>query len=303
VERIDTNRLNRLVTLFRAGGDWCSLLDSLESHDRRYRQLKDYCWRCLIDDYMDDSLTVEQIQASLNTYRWLNRFPADKRVIVNIPAATLRVVDRQGQTLVSSRVIVGKPSTPTPYMTASVTDVVMYPYWNVPRSIAVKELLPKIKKNPVAMLDAMKLQVIDKNGRVVDVSTIDWTVSVRAFPYRLRQSTGCDNALGVIKFNINSPYDIYLHDTNQRELFKQGNRWLSHGCIRVEKPVELANALLGYARFSPTYMTSCAKEATPQTIRLPKAVPVLVIYNILDIDDDGAVRVYKDVYRQMLAQH
>ncbi|WP_460975247.1 L,D-transpeptidase family protein [Spirosoma knui] len=302
-ERIDTSRLNRLVGLFVAGGDWCSLLDSLESHDRRYRQLKDYCWRCLVDDYMEDSLTIEQIQASLNTYRWLNRFPAEKRVIVNVPAASLRLVDRQGKTLVSSRVIVGKPGTPTPYFTASLTDVVMYPYWNVPRSIMVKELLPKIKKNPLATLDAMKLQVIDRRGRVVDPVGIDWSVSTGAFPYRLRQSTGCDNALGILKFTINNPYDIYLHDTNHRELFTQSNRWLSHGCIRVEKPVELANALLGYARLSPAYLTSCAKAMTPQTIRLPKAVPVLVIYNLLDIDDEGAVRVYKDVYRQVLAQH
>ncbi|RYF78466.1 MAG: hypothetical protein EOO39_01370 [Cytophagaceae bacterium] len=295
-ERIDTARINRLTNRFMNGADWCPLLDSLESHDRRYRQLKEYCMQCLTDDYMADSLTIGQVKETLNTYRWLNRFPVDKCVIVNLPAATLRLVDRQGTTLLSSRVIVGKPDTPTPSFTASIASMVLYPYWNVPRSIMTKELLPKIRKNPVATLDAMKMQVIDANGQVVDPGQIDWTASIKSFPYRLRQSTGCDNALGLLKFNVNDPYDIYLHDTNARQLFAKENRSLSHGCVRVEKPTELANLLLGQPRFSPSYLTSCPKNASPKTLTLRHAVPVIVLYNILDIDDEGAIRVYKDIY-------
>ncbi|WP_019986622.1 L,D-transpeptidase family protein [Rudanella lutea] len=295
--QMDSLRLGQLVDRVIAGGNWPPLLDSLESHDPHYRQLKDYCWRCLLDDYVGDSLTIEQIKASLNTYRWLNRFPADKRVIVNLPSATLRVVDRQGETKLNSRVIVGKRNTPTPVFTARITDLVTYPYWNVPRSITEKELIPKIKRNP-AILDDMNMQVIDSQGQVVDPTSINWTaLTPKTFPYRLRQSTGCDNALGLMKFNLGSPYDIYLHDTNARHLFKNENRWLSHGCVRVEKPVELANELLGSNRFTPAYLNSCLKAKTPQTIRLPRPVPVFIIYNILDIDEAGAVRVYRDVYR------
>ncbi|MEZ0487327.1 L,D-transpeptidase family protein [Fibrella aquatica] len=295
-EQIDSIRINRLTQQFMTGADWCPLLDSLESHDRRYRQLKDYCMQCLADDYMADSLTVEQVQETLNTYRWLNRFPAQKSVIINLPAATLRLVDRQGTTLLSSRVIVGSPRTPTPSFTSSITNLVLYPYWNVPKSIATKELLPKIRKNPVAVLDAMKLQVIDKKGLVVDPATANWALPVNAFPYRLRQSTGCDNALGLMKFTLTNPYDIYLHDTNARHLFKQENRALSHGCIRVEKPTELANLLLDKVRFSPSYLTSCPINATPKTVSLPHSVPVILLYNVLDIDEEGAIRVYRDVY-------
>ncbi|ADB39553.1 L,D-transpeptidase family protein [Spirosoma linguale] len=300
-ESMDTLRLNRLTRQFIAGSDWCPLLDSLESPDRSYRQLKEYCMRCLIDDYMSDSLTIEQVQETLNTYRWLNRFRNSKRIVVNIPSATLRVIDRQGKTLLNSRVVVGKADTPTPLFTAFIPSLVMYPYWNVPRSIMVKEMLPRIQKNPALVLSFLNLDVIDAKGQVVDPKTVNWSVSASAvyngsFPYRLRQATGCANALGVLKFNVNSPYDVYLHDTNARHAFASENRQLSHGCIRVEKPAELANLLLGYTRFSDDYLTSCPKNASPKTVQLPVSVPVITTYNVLDIDAAGAIQVYPDVY-------
>ncbi|GAB4049807.1 L,D-transpeptidase family protein [Spirosoma litoris] len=297
VERLDTGRVNQLTKQFLAGEDWCPLLDSLESHARKYRELKAYCIRCLTDDYMADSLTIEQVKSTLNFYRWLNRFPADKRVIVNIPSATLRVIDHQGETLLSSKVIVGKPSTPTPSFSAQITNIISYPYWNVPRSIATKELLPQIKKNPSVVLADMNLQVIDDQGRLVDPNLIPWsTLTPSNFPYRFRQSTGCDNALGVLKFTLTSPFDIYLHDTNQRSLFASEKRTLSHGCIRVEKPVELANLLLGTSRFDKSFLTSCQKQVNPKTLWLPHPIPVIVVYNLLDIDESGAIVVNKDVY-------
>lgn len=123
----------------------------------------------------------------------------------------------------------------TPIFRAYLTRVITYPYWNVPRSIAVNEFLPKIKRNPEDFLDAMKMQVLDAKGRIVSHKEVDWkSMSARNFPYRLRQSTGCDNALGVIKFDLESPYDVYLHDTNHRELFEKKEQifesWL-HTCI------------------------------------------------------------------------
>ena len=295
-ERIDTVRINRLTRQFMAGADWCPLLDSLESPDRRYRQLTAYCMRCLVDDYMGDSLTIEQVRETLNTYRWLNRFAFDKRIIINIPSATLRVIDRRGNTLLTSRVVVGKPDTPSPLFTAFVPSLVTYPYWNVPRSITVTELLPKIRKNPVPALDALNMQVLDASGRVVDPKTVNWSAPARSFPYRLRQSTGCDNALGVLKFNVSSPYDVYLHDTNVRNAFNRENRYLSHGCIRVQKPTELANLLLGYPRFGSDFLTRCLNEAPSKTVPLNRAVPVIVTYDVLDMDDEGGVQVYRDVY-------
>lgn len=292
--RLDTARISRLARQFLAGAKWDTLLDSLESHDRQYRQLTAYCMRCLVDDYVGDSLTIEQVQETLNTYRWLNRFPANKRILINIPSATLRVVDSQGTTLLTSAIILGKASTPTPSFTAFVPSLVVYPYWNVPRSIMVRELLPKIRRNPATVLAAMNLQVVNATGQEVDPAQVNWTA--KAFPYRLRQSTGCDNALGLLKFNVTSPYDIYLHDTNARQLFTRESRFLSHGCIRVQKPTELANLLLGRNHFTPDYLAKCPVNATPKTMALPQPIPVLITYNVLDIDEAGAIRVYRDVY-------
>ncbi|MBC7570211.1 MAG: L,D-transpeptidase family protein [Spirosoma sp.] len=293
-ETIDSVRLTRLTRQFLAGADWCPLLDSLESPDPAYRGLREYCTRCLMDDYMGDSLTIEQIFATLNTYRWLNRFAGPQRIVINIPSATLRLIDARGMTRLHSRVVVGAPTTPTPGMTALIPGLVLYPYWNVPRSITVRELLPKIRRNPVAVLNSLNMQVIDRSGRVVNPDRVNW--SDRSFPYRLRQSTGCDNALGLLKFEVNSPFAIYLHDTNARQVFGRDSRFLSHGCIRVEKPAALANLLLGYVRFKPDYLTTCPVNAQPRTLPLPHPVPVLITYNIIDVDEQGGIQVYKDVY-------
>lgn len=245
---------------------------------------------------MEFELTIEQVYETMNTYRWINRYASGKYIVVNVPSATLRVVNDQGVTLLNSRVVVGKSATKTPSFAALVPGIILYPYWNVPRSITVKELLPKIRRNPASVLNAMNLQIIDGKGRAVDPASIDWTT--KTFPYRLRQSTGCDNALGLLKFEVTSPYAIYLHDTNNRSVFAREERFLSHGCIRVEKPVELANILLGYNRFENSYMDSCPVDAKPQSLLLPRAVPVLVVYNVLDLDEAGVLRVYKDVYGQ-----
>ncbi len=295
-ERIDSTRIDRLSRLFRNGGDWRPLLDSLESKDANYRWLKEYCKPCLVQEYSASELTLDQVYETLNTYRWVNRFSSAKHIVVNIPSARLRVLDSLGATLLDSRVVVGKSSTKTPAFAALVPGLVLYPYWNVPRSITVNELLPKIRRNPSQVLEAMNLQIVDGKGRVVNPTSVDW--STKAFPYRLRQSTGCDNALGLIKFEVNSPYAIYLHDTNNRTVFGRENRFLSHGCIRVEKPVELANILLGYTRFEPNYMETCPVDARPQYLLLPRPVPALMVYNILDFDEVGVLQVYKDVYRQ-----
>lgn len=295
-EHLDSDRIGQLTRTFIAGGNWQSLLDSLESRDARYRWLKQYCKPCLVKEYSASELTLDQLYETLNTYRWINRFSGSKHIVVNIPSTRLRVLDSLGAVLLESRVVVGKPATKTPIFTALIPGLVLYPFWNVPRSITVNELLPKIRRNPSKVLEAMNLQIVDGKGRVVNPASIVW--SNKDFPYRLRQSTGCDNALGLMKFEVTSPDAIYLHDTNNRSVFARENRFLSHGCIRVEKPVELANILLGYSRFEPSYMETCPIDAKPQFLKLPQPVPVLLVYTILDFDEVGVLQVYKDIYRQ-----
>jgi murein L,D-transpeptidase YcbB/YkuD len=150
----------------------------------------------------------------------------------------------QGKVNLEMRMIVGKPSTPTSTLASRVNEVILYPYWHVPYSIATKELLPIIKRNP-GYIEAGNYQVLNKSGNIVDPYSINWrALSRNYFPYLIRQSTGCDNALGLLKLNFYSPFGIYLHDTPVKSLFMLNKRYFSHGCMRMEKPMELGHLVL-----------------------------------------------------------
>ncbi|WP_375446080.1 L,D-transpeptidase family protein [uncultured Fibrella sp.] len=240
---------------------------------------------------------IQEIRQTLNFYRYLNRFDTEKFVVVNIPAARLAVFDKSGQRELPMDVIVGKAAKATPRFNCYITEVVAYPYWNVPAGIALKEIVPKVQANP-SFLDSQNMDVLDKRDKPVDPESIDWaSVSASNFPYRFRQRSGCNNSLGLIKFVLNGPPAIYLHDTNARELFdKTTDHWRSHGCVRVEKPVELANFVLGAPKFDEGFYNRCLTDQTPSTFKLPKPYPLFVTYNLADIDEQGQLVYYKDVY-------
>ncbi|UFH52989.1 L,D-transpeptidase family protein [Spirosoma sp. KNUC1025] len=242
-----------------------------------------------------DSLRL--IRQTLNFYRYINRFNPEQFVLVNIPSGQLNVFDKTGKRLLPMQVIAGKPDRQTPCMTTYIQNVVMYPQWNVPDNIAVEEMLPRIKRN-IAFLSSQNLQVLDDKNREVDPDKVNWkTLSPDNFPYRIRQASGCDNSLGLLKFNLANPLAIYLHDTNSRDLFvKTNDRWRSHGCVRVQKPVELANLVLGEEVFDDKFMKACLVNQQPQTLPIPKRFPVFITYNVADIDENGKLRFYKDVY-------
>lgn len=240
---------------------------------------------------------LQQIRQTLNFYRYLNRFQTDKLVVVNIPAARLSVFDKKGSREMPMAVIVGKPDKATPRFNCYITEIVTYPYWNVPEGIAVKEILPKVKANP-SFLDSQNMEVLDARDKPVDPEAIDWSgISASNFPYRFRQRSGCDNSLGLIKFVLNGPPAIYLHDTNARQLFeKTTDHWRSHGCVRVEKPVELANFVLGKPKFDKDFYNRCLIDQKPSSFKLPKPYPLFVTYNLADVDEQGQLVYYKDVY-------
>ncbi len=245
--------------------------------------------------------TLRQIRKTLNFYRWLNRFELDRFIVVNIPAAELNVYDDQGKRLMPMQVIAGSKKNATPLFTTYLTDIIAYPYWNVPQGIAVKELLPKIQQNP-GFLDSQNLEILDKREKVVDPESIDWeSLSATNFPYRIRQTSGCHNSLGLIKFNLDGPGAIYMHDTNARNLFEMStDRWRSHGCMRLEKPVEFANYLLGETKFDEGFYNRCLIDQKPSSFKLPKKYPVFVIYNLVDVNAEGRLVFYRDVYGQLV---
>lgn len=242
---------------------------------------------------------IKQLKLSVNYYRWLYCISRQQpAVVVNIPAAYLRV-HHEGRSTLEMRMIVGKPSTPTPTLSSRITEVIVYPYWVVPYSIATKELLPSIKRDP-GFIDDGNYQVLNKNGKVMDPSAIDWaSLSAANFPYTIRQSTGCDNALGVIKLNFYNPFSVYLHDTPSKSLFMLNKRFFSHGCMRLGNPKELARLVLGdNAIVIDTLCETCLLDQKPTMVPVKESLPVIVWYNPAGLDEAGRLVYYEDIYKK-----
>ena len=243
---------------------------------------------------------LAQLTLSVNYYRWISCLTQNQSVIVvNIPAAYLKVY-RNNHVILEMRLVVGKPSTPTFTLTSVVNEVVVYPYWYVPPSIAVKELLPAIKRNP-SFLDANNYQVLNKAGKIIDPYSVNWhALSRNYFPYTIRQGTGCDNSLGLLKLNFYNPFGAYLHDTPSKNLFKQQHRFFSHGCMRMEKPIELGHLILKNNQIAIDTLTEkgCLNNQSPITVTADVKMPVIVWYNPAGVDSTGTVLFFEDVYQK-----
>lgn len=266
-------------------------LDDLQPKTTEYATLKAALRQALKKGYPD---TIARLSIALNTLRWVHHFHFDRVIVANIPSATLRYY--AADTLnVHMRIVAGQPSKRTPRFAGWVDGLILYPYWNIPRRIATRELLPALRKAP-GLAGLMELQVLDSHGRPVDPVSINWAQYTAAdFPYTLRQAPGCQNALGVLKFNITNPFDVYMHDTNVKRAFGSGWRFLSHGCIRLEKPFLLGDILTDH-RLDTAMLNSCLRDQQPVPVDLRPRVPVFVLYNTVQAYPDGTVHWFKDIY-------
>ena len=184
------------------------------------------------------------IAITLDRYKQLPDTMPDRYIWVNLPAYYMEL--RQGDSVpLTSKIVCGKPLTRTPLLTSSISNMVTYPQWTIPNSIIVKEILPAVKKNP-GYLAKKGFSLIDERGDEVDPYQVDWSKYSKGIPYRVVQGSGDANALGILKFNFPNKYQVYLHDTNQRYLFGQAMRSLSHGCVRVQQWRELAYQIVRY---------------------------------------------------------
>ncbi|MBL7690892.1 MAG: L,D-transpeptidase family protein [Flavipsychrobacter sp.] len=274
-----------------------SFLVSLEPHTNEYVLLKN---ELIAQIKAGNAGKVAQVAATINQYRWIAHFNFGKHIIVNIPASTLYYFETDSMKL-QMKVVTGKPKTKTPRFSTWCYEVVLYPYWNVPRSIAVKEILPKVKANR-RTLDNMNMQVLDSRGREVNAASINWSAyNSSNFPYTFRQCTGCDNSLGVIKFNLTDPFHVYMHDTNYKLAFLRNTWFLSHGCIRLEKPIDLANKILDN-RVDTNLINACIKGLEPITLKTDNKIPVFVVYMPVGTAGDSVVY-YKDIYKLFTVAH
>jgi murein L,D-transpeptidase YcbB/YkuD len=224
---------------------------------------------------------------------------APRMVMVNIRGAYLTAMDSAGKNVLTMRTVVGKRDTPTPTIDTYATSIVTHPYWNVPKSIAINEIFPKAAKDP-EYLSRNRIEIIDKNGEAINPEELDWEeLTAEKFPYRFRQETGEDNSLGLLKVEIKNPLSIYLHDTNARYLFASNQRWRSHGCVRVQKPAELANYMAGSQLLDSDFMTEPDTVSTPPKWHKLKArIPVFLFYLPADCNEKGDIMYFPDVYKR-----
>lgn len=237
---------------------------------------------------------LKQIMANMERWRWMPRSLDPTHIAVNLPAAHLELV-RNGEIHMAMRVVVGDVQHQTPTMQTTMTSVVLNPTWTVPPSIATKEILPKLRKDP-GYLVANNMQILDEfpDGSIQAQGVgIDWH-RYSKFPWRIRQAPGPDNALGQVKFNLSNQDDIYLHDTPKRQYFGRIFRALSHGCVRLERPVALAQALVP-GEFTDKVESLIAENAT-KTVKLDKPLTVYLMYMTAWADDDGTVHFRDDLY-------
>jgi murein L,D-transpeptidase YcbB/YkuD len=238
----------------------------------------------------------------LNLERW-RAMPADlgaRHVLVNIPQFHLYVFEN-GRQVLDSRVIVGKPGDETPVFSADMTQVVMSPYWNVPESIAEGETVPAIIRNP-EYLARNRIDVLrrtDSGVERVDPASVDWNNPAETSALSLRQRPGAGNALGHIKFLLPNRHSVYLHDTPTRNLFDKVGRAFSHGCVRVDRPVELAKYVLAD---QPEWTEEAIKKAMysgeEKAVKLSAPLPVHIAYFTVWVDDTGTPQSLKDVYQR-----
>lgn len=239
---------------------------------------------------------ITQLVANLERQRWMDRTKPDKYVMVNIPSATLWAVEK-GRTPLQMKVIVGKENRPTNSFKTTITGVRFNPTWTVPPTIKREDYLPKLVEDP-EYLTKRGIE-IRYDGQTVDPATVDWSQVPweEARNLTMVQQSGPTNPLGRIRILMPNNYNIYLHDTNDRTAFSRNARTLSSGCIRVEKPEELANFILAEnENWSTAAMQAEFDKAKMRDIRAANPIPVYLVYNTIWEMDGGKLIYGYDLY-------
>lgn len=237
---------------------------------------------------------LRQIEANLERLRWMPADLGERYVLVNIPAFELTAV-ANGHVALRMPVVVGEPGWPTPVLSDEIVDFKFAPTWTVPASIMRREMLPQIRRDP-GYLERKGLRVLYQ-GREVSPWEVDWSSVSAGSGYVLRQDPGPRNALGQIRFSLTNPYDIYLHDTPTTSSFARANRAVSHGCIRVAQPEELALFLLdGDPAWDRARLRQAMNARGTHFHTLDRPVPIYLAYFTAWVDEDGVAQFRNDIY-------
>jgi murein L,D-transpeptidase YcbB/YkuD len=234
------------------------------------------------------SQRVRQLELTLERLRWLPDVGRGPLIMVDLPAYRLWALDKDGAEPLEMRVVVGAAlKTETPLFVGQMRYLEFNPYWNVPRSILEKDILPKLARNP-DYLAQNEMETVPPGASMADL---------KAGKARLRQRPGPKNALGSIKFAMPNPMDIYLHSTPVREAFQRSRRDLSHGCIRVEHPAALAQYVLGrQQKWNADAIQDALQPGPTRHVDLARAIPVVIFYATASVDSEGNPRFAADIY-------
>ena len=242
---------------------------------------------------------VRQAVLNMERWRWLPAELGERHILVNIANFELDVVEA-GREVLTMRVAVGRPFRKTPVFSDLMTHLVLSPYWHVPTNLAVQDKLPEVKRQGVDWFARNHMKVFRGWGtgtETVDPATVDWSqLSASNFPYRLRQEPGPWNALGRVKFMFPNRFNVYLHDTPGREIFARTERAFSSGCIRIEKPMELALYLVGDQGWTAGRIQRVVDARIEQTVTLPRPIPVHLLYWTAWADAAGTIYFRRDIY-------
>ena len=245
------------------------------------------------------SRRVRQMQLTLERWRWLPSSYQKAPIVANIPEFRLRAYHKDFKIGVMMNVVVGKAyGHDTPVFSETMKYVVFRPYWEVPYSITRAEMIPHILKDP-DYLAKKGFEVVDSKQNVVSAGTVTPEIlsQLRAGKLSLRQKPGPKNALGLVKFLFPNPYNVYMHDTPSTEFFAKSRRDFSHGCIRLEKPADLAAWVLrDNPGWTPERIRAAMNGTTTQQVNLAHPIPVLIVYATVIVLEDGVVHFYDDIY-------
>jgi murein L,D-transpeptidase YcbB/YkuD len=245
------------------------------------------------------SFRVQQLQLTLERYRWLPPGFPEPPIVVNIPEFRLRTLRRQPASFLSMKVVVGKAyGHHTPVLSGYMRYLIFRPYWNVPISIQRAELIPKIERDR-NYLASNDFEVVDTDRTVVTDGTVSDDVldGLRSGALNIRQKPGPKNALGLVKFIFPNSYNVYLHGTPAVELFSRARRDISHGCIRVENPAALAEWVLrGRPEWDTARIQAVMNGDQTARVNLKQPIPVLIIYSTGVVEPDGEVQFFQDIY-------
>jgi murein L,D-transpeptidase YcbB/YkuD len=278
-----------------------ALVDAVKNFQRRHGRDSNgrIDAQTLADLNVPLSRRVQQMRWTLERWRWLPDSYSKAPIVANIPEFRLRAYDQDFNIAVTMNVVVGKSyGHNTPVFSETMKYVVFRPYWEVPHSITRAELIPHILRDP-DYLAKKGFEVVDSRQTVVAAGTVssDVLAQLRSGKLFVRQTPGPKNSLGLVKFLFPNSYNVYMHDTPAPEYFAKSRRDFSHGCVRLEKPADLARWVL---RDNPGWteerIHAAMTGATPQQVNLVHPIPVLIVYATVIVLEDGLVHFYDDIY-------